>query len=512
MNTKRIYTLFLSFATLVGFGSCTLEEDPEYFVGKGEFYKSKEQCVTAINSCYTRLSSIYSFKMMTLTDAHSDIIYEPAPTVTEARMELSPAQPGHGETIWQYCYQMIMYANAACAGIEGSPLDEDVKKELLAEAVVLRAFYYNLLTSFFNDVPFYRDNVNTPEVMDKISRLPRMSAVETRRSLIEEVQEYLPVMPALRTSEVEGNRAGKALALMLIGKMAMWNAVQDEAAESPTYWYDVALGALTELEGIYGELSQYPLEDIKFRYKNTPESIFEVQHSYTPGGLIYTSNLACICMPYQYTEERGTNVFDGVEITEIGSDANVWTPARPNLFFCAGMQTETGGDLRATINMAWEYNGDRFGNVNTRPWLGPKFWCPNMRDGYDSNNYKIYRYADAVLMMAECYHAKGDYSKAVEYLNKVRSRAGLADYTFRNAEKLLNEIQNERGCELFGEFQRKFDLVRWGIWFERVSEINDYQQLRDNVRPCHEYLPIPDKQVIYSGFALDNKEYNKYGM
>ena len=295
--------------------SCSLEEDPEYFVNKDDFYKNKEQCVSAVNACYNKLNSIYTFRMLTLTDAHSDLIYEPAPTVTEARMELSPAQPGGGESIWLNCYQMIMYANSAFVGVQGSPLDDDEKNALLAEIVIMRAFYYYLLTSFWGDVPFYTEDVSDTETMNRIARLPRMSAVETRAALIKELNEYIHYLPQVRTSENEGNRAGAAVGLMLVAKMAMWNAAKDTDAESDTYWYDIALEALGALEDIYGDLAQYPLEDIKFRYKNTPESIFEVQHTYTPGGVIYTSNLACVCMPYQTTEERGSNVFDGVEVT-----------------------------------------------------------------------------------------------------------------------------------------------------------------------------------------------------
>ena len=57
-----------------------------------------------------------------------------------------------------------------------------------------------------------------------------------------------------------------------------------------------------------------------------------------------------------------------------------------------------------------------------------------------------------------------------------------------------------------------FPEERWGEWYERMKNFNDYEELQYNIRECHEYLPIPDKQVKYSGYALDNKEYNKYGM
>ena len=74
------------------------------------------------------------------------------------------------------------------------------------------------------------------------------------------------------------------------------------------------------------------------------------------------------------------------------------------------------------------------------------------------------------------------------------------------------EIQKERGRELLGEFQRKFDLVRWGIWYQMTYDYTNYSTLKENMLPCHEYYPIPDKEVVYSGGALDNKAYNEYGM
>jgi hypothetical protein len=33
-----------------------------------------------------------------------------------------------------------------------------------------------------------------------------------------------------------------------------------------------------------------------------------------------------------------------------------------------------------------------------------------------------------------------------------------------------------------------------------------------HLQRCHCYLPIPIEQVVNSGYALDNKEYNAYGM
>ena len=143
--------------------------------------------------------------------------------------------------------------------------------------------------------------------------------------------------------------------------------------------------------------------------------------------------------------------------------------------------------------------------------MGPKFWCPDIQANNDGNNYKIFRYADAMLMKAECLHAKGQYSDALKYLNMTRTRAGLDEYTDEIPENMMQEIRAERARELFGEFQRKFDLVRWGIYYETVSEKSDYASLKTALKPCHRYYPIPDIEVAKSKYILDNKEYEQYG-
>jgi hypothetical protein len=104
-------------------------------------------------------------------------------------------------------------------------------------------------------------------------------------------------------------------------------------------------------------------------------------------------------------------------------------------------------------------------------------------------------------------------TESMKYLNMVKERAMIKPYTkFKGYPHLMDEIRNERGRELIGEFQRKYDLVRWGIWYQAVVDYSDYQALKDNIQPCHEYYPIPDTEVIYSGNNLDNNAYAAYNL
>ena len=68
-------------------------------------------------------------------------------------------------------------------------------------------------------------------------------------------------------------------------------------------------------------------------------------------------------------------------------------------------------------------------------------------------------------------------------------------------------IQSERARELGGEFHRKFDLVRWGIWYDITLAKNESSKLKANIRPCHRFYPIPETECALSGGVLTNDEY-----
>lgn len=500
MKINMLFSAVVS-ALLLVTPSCSLEEDTSSLSTPENFFRKVSECQSVLNGCYIPLKNIYTYTYMIATEGVTDILYIASGT-QDAQLDISPAKPRFGSTVWTQGFLGVQRCNFAIHGITASEyLTEEQKLPLVGEAIVLRAYYYYLLTSFFGDVPYYEDDVKDQQTLARIGKLPRMSAVETRNKLIAQLQDYASRMKQQRTSEAEGNRLGAAVGWMLIGKMAMWNK------QWPT-----ALAALGELEKIYGDLAEYDYaSNVMFRNKNTPESIMEIQHTYTAGGLSYTSTVASICMPYP--RKSGTNIYNGVEVEELGDASTAWSPLRPNVFFCQGLQTRLGTDIRTKYNMAWEYNGHTFDGVNSRPWMGPKFWCPNLQASSDGNNYKVFRYADAILMIAECYCMMEEADKSMEYLNQVKTRAQIKPYTkFKTYARLMDEIRNERARELVGEFQRKFDLVRWGIWYQSVVDYSDYQLLLNNIRPCHEYYPIPDTEVVYSGYNLDNKAYAAYGL
>ena len=579
-NTKTImkaikYTL-LSLAALV-FSACNLQEEPDSFVDHETFYENVMQCRAAVNSCYNSMKPIFTANYMMAVEGCTDLWYCTSSTV-DAILDVSPAKPQMGKNVWQYGYQGVMRCNECIDCILNSKVEDEKKMPLVAEAVVLRAFYYYILTSFFGDVPYYTERVKDIATLEKVRRLPRMSAVETRQALYDDINEHMQYLPQQRTCEDKEARAGAALGYMLMAKFAMWNQQWDEA-----------LTPLLKLEELYGDLQQYPLHEIMWRYKNVPEGIFELQLNYAPDGVQYYGNVACIMMP----PHQGKGVFNGVFLSEYGDTMTAWASLRANnyfgifrpayaktpdavqkkeqsgyeqaglynplpltyddnavdedkngindnVFFTSGQYryyvqldkeaAKTGkfadgtpvdkriqyklglGDVDSESTIGKDYTFEYVRQWGV-PWPGPQFWCPGIISTYDGNNYRLFRYADAILMLAECYCEKGDDTESLKYLNMVKERAGIPAYeNFSSFEELTIEIRNERGRELAGEFMRKYDLVRWGIWYEQTFTYTNYGKLKDNMKPCHRYYPIPDTQCGLSGGALTNDEYTANGI
>ena len=505
---KNIYRLMFALVAALVMTSC-LDEDTSTVVTPKNFYKDDSQIRTGLNSAYYPLTYIYRFEFMIAVEGSTDLASTDGSQQKDAQLLINPADPGCGDRVWQYAYVAIRNINMTLAGIERSPIAYKDKIDFIGEAKIMRAFYYYILTSFFGDVPFYLENIETLEDQTRIGKLPRMSAVDTRTALIEDLMGIVPHMTQIRTCDIPKSdayqgRATASMGWMLIAKMAMWN--KD---------WDTALEAIGKLEGLYGDLSKYNIEDIQFSRKLTPESIFEVQHAYQKGGISMASNVATVCMPQRNGGKE--DVFDGVKIDTLGKEATAYTPLRPTAYMRETIMPVGVNDKRRNLNMVASWGVDEKSNPLTftsgKTWMGPKFWCYNMYSTNDSNNHPIFRYADALLMAAECHCEKKNLGEAIRYYNMVHSRATGSTYDLAESYiTLQDEIRKERARELFGEFQRKFDLVRWGIWYTNTKAYNNYATLQNAIAPCHEYYPIPDSQVLASGNALDNNEYKKYGL
>ena len=97
-------------------------------------------------------------------------------------------------------------------------------------------------------------------------------------------------------------------------------------------------------------------------------------------------------------------------------------------------------------------------------------------------NLRMMRYSDVLLRAAECENeVNGPTQQAIDWINQVRQRAGLADLKLSdfsgNADKLFEQIANvERPKEFGCEFGRGFDLIRWGFFYNegRLNQLKEH--------------------------------------
>lgn len=143
---------------------------------------------------------------------------------------------------------------------------------------------------------------------------------------------------------------------------------------------------------------------------------------------------------------------------------------------------------------------------------------------YTTINFPILRYADVLLMYAEAIneYAGPPDDQAKEAIREIRKRAGV-----KTDESLLGDyrsfrdlVRNERGRELAFEGLRKWDLIRWGTFVEKMHNAGTNQPTENkyrnvsytnyasanyaNVTARHIYLPIPTKELAVNHALRQN--------
>jgi hypothetical protein len=163
------------------------------------------------------------------------------------------------------------------------------------------------------------------------------------------------------------------------------------------------------------------------------------------------------------------------------------------------------------------------------------FWT----DGVSANNYVFIRFADVLLMAAECEVEAGSLETARQYVNRVRARAanpdgflhtyidnsnplagfsstpaanykvGLYTTPWTDQDYARKAVRFERRLELGEEGHRHFDLVRYGdadvvinAYLEKEKSFITHLNGVTFKKGVNEYFPIPQTEIDKSHGAL----------
>ncbi len=498
---KKIH--IISFLLLAIFFGCSdfLEENPKTFLSPGNFYKTQSDIEAGLNVVYRAPQDRYSsnwagphwFEWGTdiseITDKsswahHNEIARLPS------TFNASSTVPND---FWQYTYNHLKDANNLLKALPNVPITDEVRKLVEGQTRALRAFLYFDAVRVYNGVPLLLEATTD---LDFLKTVPRAEPTAIYDAIITDLEFAIQNLP---------NR---------------WNNTADQGR--------ITSGAAAAmLAKVYLTMAGYPLNQ-KDKFQNANKLLTDFVDNKTYGShYALFDNYADMFNDQLAPGNEGVWVINFTRGT-FGQGSDFHTNYAPlELYYASGIGLTYGGgwsngiptqrfydsydkinDERfkhtywsSTAEIPEEYNNLVGKDQNGNP-IHIEFYRPHVkkfREKTPNNNshrtgldHSIIRYADVLLMYAEVLNELND-SRCYNYINIVRNRAGLEDLPQMSQTAFREHIMLERAWELCFEGDRKFDLVRWGVYTTRTPEWNP--QVVGNIKTGkHEFWPVPQSQ------------------
>lgn len=383
-------------------------------------------------------------------------------------IERSQLQPLNN---WRLFYRVIEQCNLVLERIPEitEDLTETKKTELLAEARFLRAMSHFYAARIWGDIPVNLTSRNvTPLGRTPLDSVMMMVAEETAKAIPDLPWDYEGTIKESRS------RGTKGAALALEAHAYMWLEEYQKASDAILKIMDSGNYGLTPAEGF---------RDL-FDKGETKEVVFEMYYDSDDGEYSdYYGHILTYYLINPYTP-RGTLslAVPRSKILEIFPDyANDRSDKRVPEFFQSIDYSVSSNELRPIFADPLQ-NGERgimfakFRKVKDRTY--------NKMD----SPVPVFRYGGLLLLKAEADARLNNLSAALENLNKIRTRAGISNYTKEDQSMIIEQVLEESRRELLGEYHRVYDLVRLG----RLHEFNPFISKEDEEQGAG-FHPVDDE-------------------
>lgn len=449
---KRI--LIVSLVLVLAGTACQKQLDltPISAIGADDFYQNTDEVQSGLVGCYDGLQTSIQTQYM-LTEMRSDNTTTVLGEGEFKLIDFFQETPDNSVTTlyWQNCYNTIFRANNVMAQL-GVVTNESTANQIKGEALFIRALNYFNLVRLFGNIPL----VTTVVLADDNEAFANVPASEVYSQIISDLQEAASLLPAT-DDEDNFSRATSSAANGLLAKVYITLGQ-----------YSNALPLLQSLTTAGFQLM--PTYPEVFNPEVNPEIIFSIRFKSGSNneGQVYSS-----------------------EFTKTGIYSGLNNPTNKNI------ESYTAADsVRFNFNI-------------TSDLLCGKYLSSDPR-GDAGNDWPVLRYADILLLLGETINQlEGPTAAALEPLNQVRERAGIAPYTtaeLSTKEAYANAVAEERVHELGFENHRWFDLLRTGQALKVMNEqgavlgftVAEYQLL----------FPIPQREIdVSGGYLVQNPGY-----
>lgn len=486
---------------------------------------------------------------------------------------------------WEYPYYIIRNLNQFIKRIPNSPLDAGLAKKRIAEARFLRAFNYFSMVKRYGGVPLITNVQNLTDPKDVLYP-KRNSEQEIYDFVISEMDAISGDLPVTVTYGRPCKWAALALkcrAALYAGSIAQFGTVQlNKLLGIPrnlsTDYYQKAYNAAQAIinSGTYslynGDVDKVQNFRNIFMKKRNSEVIFAKQHNFIDaiggGGATWSYDFVQRPKPHAWNLGMGNapylemaEEFEYVDGTPgtlnrtaiqqgLWSMADLWGKKDPRFYatlytmetpwrggkidFHKGLIDGNGNILQNELDAyngisAWGNQNIFGGNFHTGFGV-MKYLDENVGIGSTWSNsgtdYIVFRYGEVLLNFAEAAFELGKAGDALDAVNQIRTRAGIALLTSINRDK----IRHERKVELAFEGHRYWDMRRWRVATPALSQpysglryILDYNtrkyklQVLNNIDGANQppqfydrnyYFPITLRRTGANQNLLENPGYN----
>jgi tetratricopeptide (TPR) repeat protein len=514
---KRINVLLIALVVIAAAGcSKQLDQANPNAQTSTTFWKTQDDAIRGVNAAYASLLPDGGYMRCTplMMDTRGDDCKSNSPwdqMYNSGKFALSSGNLAIYGWAYETYYQGVSRANQVLENVPNIEMDAELKKRLLGQAHFLRGLYYYHLVNFFGNVPIIlRQPKDNSEFL-----VPQSTPAQGWEQVIDDFKKASEMLP-VKYSDLTGpdkddkGRATKGAALAFMGKALLFNKRWTEAA--------VAFKAVMDLN-IYNLVPVYK-DNFTESNENNIESVFEVQFSRDAGG----SELGWGGAPspgWGKTSARAiTYAPRGFGWTDVQPTRSIYNE------FLVEKTTTNADDPRLDVTIAsnrpgytlygfsfatrYASNPADLNDLFCRKYQNAEGNRPDEFDWRSGINERIMRYADVLMMYAECLNEMDQTPQAYTHIQRVRTRVGLGPLTAgMTKEQMRTQLAHERLLEFSLEGKRFDDINRWG-WLKdpaklaalkvRDPEFNTYAAGR-------EYFPIPQREIDVNPGYTQNSGY-----
>lgn len=441
------------------------------------------------------------------------------------------------ERKWMALYEGVKRVNEAMRLLAASEnFDEQLKMQRKAELQFLRGHFYFELKKIYNQIPYIDDTAET--VDDYAKSNTEFSSEELWGKIEADFQAAYEILP---TSQEEAGRPTKIAAKAYLAKTYLFQEKWQMTYDATTEIISSSYGLMEDFQELF-----LPEND------NNKEVIFAVQHSINDGQPSnYNGSIGDRLLapggPYysQYGFHRPSqNLVNAFKVRADGLPANSnenltdADPVDPRLDITIGRPGIPYKDLNILYAADWARDLATYGE------FAPKKRIVSANSAYHNEvwpyvsalNYYIIRYGEVLLWRAEAAVEIGELEEARNLVNQIRNRARVSQYvqnldqsadaanyriglytnTWTDQEQARAAVRMESRLELALEGHRFFNLVRWGVADQVISEYLQVEKTRRThlsnaqfMAGENEYWPIPQAYIdgVENGLVTQNNGY-----